>query len=127
MNLWSDLKKGRARKKIPKGIIKNWFPPQAEIENVVKIPAPKSLKNATFLFWEFMPLRSKYTAKRPKNNPRGSDLNQPIGPRNSIGSEIENSKAENKPVVVPPITLTKAKRTIEDKEPKTTGNIIVKS
>jgi len=89
MNLWSVLKNGRVRKKIPIGIIKNWFPPQAEIENAVKIPAPSNFAIAIFLFWEFIPLKSKYTVKRLKNNPRGSDLNQPIGPRISIGNESE--------------------------------------
>ena len=54
-------------------------------------------------------------------------MNHPIGPRISIGNEIENNIAENKPAVVPPMTLTMAKRTIADKEPKTTGNSIVKS
>jgi len=127
MNLWSVLKNGNAMKKSPIGIIKNWLPPHAEIENMVKIPAPMSFANATFLFWEFIPLNRKYTVKRAKNNPRGSDLNHPIGPRISIGNEIENNRAENKPVVVPPMTLTKAKRTIADKEPKTAGNSIVKS
>jgi len=67
-----------------------------------------------FLFGEFIPLNSKYTVKRPKNNPNGSDLNHPIGPRINIGNEIENNRAENKPAVVPPMTLTKAKRTIAD-------------
>jgi len=127
MNLWSVLKNGNVRKKSPIGIIKNWLPPQAEIENVVKIPAPMSFANATFLFWEFIPLNSKYTVKRLKNNPRGSDLNHPIGPRISIDNEIENNRAENNPAVVPPMTLTKAKITIADKEPKTAGNSIVKS
>ncbi len=127
MNLWSVLKNGNARKKSPIGMIKNWFPPQADIENVVKIPAPMSFANATFLFWEFIPLNSKYTVKRLTNNPKGSDLNHPIGPRISIGKETENNRAENKPAVVPPMTLTKAKRTIADKDPKTTGNSIVKS
>ena len=127
MNLWSVLKKGNVRKKSPIGIIKNWLPPQAEMENVVKIPAPMSFANAIFLFLEFIPLKSKYMVKRLKNNPRGSDLNQPIGPRISIGNETENNIAENKPAVVPPMTLTKAKIIIADKEPKTTGNIIVKS
>ena len=114
-------------KKIPIGITKNWLPPQAEIENVVIIPAPMSFTKATFLFWEFIPLNNKQIVKRPKNIPRGSDLNQPIGPRINIGNEIENNSAENKPAVVPPITLTKAKITIADKEPKITGNSIVKS
>jgi len=127
INLWSVLKNGNVRKKSPNGIIKNWLPPQAEIENVVKIPAPMSFANATFLFWEFIPLNSRYTAKRAKNNPRGSDLNHQIEPRISIGNETENNIAENKPAVVPPMTLTKAKRTIADKEPKTAGNSIVKS
>ena len=59
MNLWSVLKKGKVMKKIPNGIIKNWLPPQAEIENVVKIPAPMSFTKATFLFWELIPLKRK--------------------------------------------------------------------
>ena len=126
MNLWSILKNGNIRKKIPIGRIKNWFPPQAEIQSVVKIPAPNNFAIAIFLFWEFIPLKSKYTAKRLKNNPSGSDLNQPIEPRISIGNETENNRAESKPAVVPPMTLTKAKRTIADKEPKITGNNIVK-
>ncbi len=127
MNLWSVLKNGNAINKSAIGITKNWLPPQAEIENTVKIPAPISFANTTFLFWEVIPLNRKYTAKRAKNNPRGSDLNHPIGPRISIGNEIENNRAENRPAVVPPMTLTIAKRTIADKEPKTTGNSIVKS
>ena len=59
MILCSCLTKGRTMKKIPIGIIKNWFPPQAEIDKDVKIPAEISLKITTFLFLEFMPLRSK--------------------------------------------------------------------
>ena len=46
-------------KKIAKGKTKNWFPPHAEIENAVKIPAPKSLEKDIFLFWEFIPLNNK--------------------------------------------------------------------
>ena len=95
INLWSVLKKGNVIKKSPIGIIKNWLPPQAEIENAVKIPAPISFENTTFLFWEFIPLNSKYIANRLKNNPSGSDLNHPIGPLISIGNEIENNRAEN--------------------------------
>ena len=59
MNLWSVLKKGNAKNKIPIGIIKNWSPPQAEIENTVKIPDPTSLRIAIFLFFEFIPLNNK--------------------------------------------------------------------
>ncbi len=59
INLWSVLKNGNVSKKSPIGIIKNWLPPQAEIENMVKIPAPISFANATFLFLEFIPLKSK--------------------------------------------------------------------
>ena len=53
-------------------------------------------------------------------------MNHPIGPRIRIGSETENNKAENRPAVVPPMTLTKAKRTIADKEQQTTVNRIVR-
>ena len=35
-----------------------------------------------------------------------------------IGKETEYNKAENNPAVVPPMTRTKAKITIADKEPK---------
>lgn len=127
MNLWSVLRNGNVRKKIPIGMMKNWLPPQAEIENDVKIPAATSFKNAIFLFCEFIPLNKKYRIKRLKNNPNGSDLNHPIGPLINIGIETENSMAENKPAVVPPITLTIAKITIADNDPKITGNKIVKS
>ena len=112
---------------MPIGIIKNWFPPQAEIENVVKIPAPISFSNAIFLFFEFIPLNNKYRVNMPKNNPKGSDLNHPIGPRISKGIETENNIAANNPLVVPPITLTIANNTIADNDPKITGNKIVKS
>ena len=40
---------------------------------------------------------------------------------------MEKNNAAKSPAVVPPITLTKAKTTITVNEPKTTGNIIVKS
>ncbi len=50
MNLWSVLKNGNATKKSDIGIIKNWLPPKAEIENVVKIPAPISFAIATYSF-----------------------------------------------------------------------------
>ena len=59
MNLWSSLRNGNVRKKIPIGMIKNWLPPQAEIEKVVKIPAPISLAIAIFLLFEFIPLNRK--------------------------------------------------------------------
>ena len=61
------------------------------------------------------------------NKPSGSDLNQPIGPRIIIGNEIENSNDANKPAVVPPITQTKAKTTMQVRDPTITGNKIVKS
>ena len=54
-------------------------------------------------------------------------MNHPIGLRIKIGNETENKSAENSPAVVPPITLTSAKITIADNEPKIAGNTIVKS
>ena len=62
-----------------------------------------------------------------KNRPSGSDLNQPIWPLIIIGIDIEKNNAANNPAVVPPIILTRAKTTIAVKEPKITGNNIVKS
>ena len=50
-----------------------------------------------------------------------------MGLRINRGRDIEYSNAENNPAAVPPITLTKAKRTIAVKEPNTAGNNIVKS
>jgi len=127
MNLWSNLTNGNARKKTPTGIIKNWLPPHADSDKGTIIPAAINFTIAIFLFLELIPLSKKYSAKIPKNNPRGSDLNQPIEPLNIIGNETEKNKAENNPAVVPPITLTNAKITIQLREPKITGNRIVKS
>ena len=45
-----------------------------------------------YLFLELIPLKNKYKDKIPKNNPKGSDLNQPICPRTIIGKAIENNK-----------------------------------
>ena len=75
----------------------------------------------------FNPETKRYIAKNAKNNPKGSDLNQPINPLVNIGSEIEKINAANNPAVVPPKTRTKAKTTIAVKEPITAGNSIVKS
>ena len=63
----------------------------------------------------------------PKNNPRGSDLNQPINPLVKIGADIENINAAIIPEVVPPKTRTNANTPIDVKEPKTNGKYTVKS
>ncbi len=62
-----------------------------------------------------------------KNNPKGSDLNQPINPLVNIGSEIEKISAANNPAVVPPKTRTNAKTTTAVNEPMTNGKSMVKS
>ena len=127
MNLRSERKNGKAMKKSPNGMTKNWFPPHAETEKVVNIPANTSLENTIFLFSDFIPLNSKYNARRAKNNPNGSDLNHPIGLLIKRGIETEYKRAENKPADVPPITLTNAKITIADNDANIAGNKIVKS
>src|SRR3989338_5006268 len=127
INLWSDLTKGSIRKNTPIGIIKNWLPPHADMDKGIVIPADINFTIAIFLFLELIPLSKKYSAKIPKNNPRGSDLNQPIVPLYINGNETEKNNAENNPAVVPPSTLTNAKITIVLREPIITGKRIVKS
>ena len=73
------------------------------------------------------PETKRYIAINAKNNPKGSDLNQPINPLVNIGSEIEKINAANSPAVVPPRTRTKANTTIAVKEPITNGKSTVKS
>ena len=46
---------------------------------------------------------------------------------NPISAAFKKAKAENRPAVVPPITLTVAKTTTHVNEPITTGNRTVKS
>ncbi len=74
-----------------------------------------------------IPETKRYIARNAKNNPNGSDLNQPINPRVNIGTEIENINAANSPAVVPPRTRTNAKTEIAVNEPITNGKIITKS
>ena len=78
------------------------------------------------MFWEFIPLSSKYIVKRLKKSPNGSDLNHPTIPLIIIGTDNEKKSAAKRPAVVPPITLTKPKITIVVNDPIITGNIIVK-
>ena len=80
-----------------------------------------------FPLLNFNPETKRYIAINAKNNPKGSDLNQPINPLVNIGSEIEKINAANSPAVVPPRTRTKANTAIAVSEPITIGNSIVKS
>ena len=64
---------------------------------------------------------------KPRNNPSGSDLYQPIKPLAIIGNETANINDANRPAVVPPITRTNAKTTIDDNDPIMRGKSIVKS
>ena len=80
-----------------------------------------------FPLLNFNPETKRYTAKNAKKSPKGSDLNQPIRPREKIGIDIEKINAANNPAVVPPKTRTNAKTTTAVKEPKTKGKRMVKS
>ena len=80
-----------------------------------------------FPLLNFNPETNRYIAMNAKNNPNGSDLNQPINPLEKIGIDIEKISAANNPAVVPPKTRTNANTTIAVNEPATNGNIIVKS
>ena len=75
----------------------------------------------------FIPETKRYIAKNANNSPKGSDLNQPIKPREKIGIEIEKINAANNPAVVPAKTRTNAKTASAVKEPKTNGKSTVKS
>ena len=80
-----------------------------------------------FPLLNFNPETKRYTAKNAKKSPKGSDLNQPIRPREKIGIDIEKINAANNPAVVPPNTRTKAKTIIAVNDPKTNGRNTVKS
>jgi hypothetical protein len=71
---------------------------------------------------------NRYSASKPKNNPRGSDLNHPKFPLCMIAGLNANKSAENIPaVVLLPIVRTSAKIIIVVIELRITGSIIVKS
>ena len=103
------------------------MPPHADNPRDKNNPAVINLIKEIFPLLNFIPETKRYIAKNAKKSPNGSDLNQPSNPLVNIGSEIEKINAANSPAVVPPKTRTKAKITIAVKEPKTTGNNIVKS
>ena len=52
-------KKGKTKKKIPKGITKNWSPPHAEIPNVKKSPPPKSFEIEILELVVLIPLKKR--------------------------------------------------------------------
>ena len=86
-----------------------------------------NLINEVFPLLNFNPETKRYIAINAKNNPKGSDLNQPIKPLVKIGRDIEKINAAKSPAVVPPKTRIKAKITIEVNEPIIKGKSIVKS
>ena len=126
-NSKSFLTKGTAKIKIPIGITKNWIPPHDASPKPNTMPPAITLAKAIFLFLDLRPLRKKYNPNNPKNNPSGSDLNQPKVPRNITGKDTEKNNDANRPAVVPPKTRTSAKIMTTVNEPTTTGNKIVKS
>ena len=58
-NFKSFLKKGNTKKKIPKGIMKNWLPPHEDKENIKKIPLGINFIIEILRFSDFMPLRNR--------------------------------------------------------------------
>ena len=107
--------------------MKNKIPPHADNPSDKKKPAMTNLIKDIFPLLNFIPETKRYIAKNAKNNPKGSDLNQPTNPLEKIGIEIEKINAANNPAVVPPKTRTNAKTTSAVKEPNTKGKSIVKS
>ena len=106
---------------------KNRIPPHAERANAKNKLERINFINEIFPLLNFNPETKRYIARNAKNNPNGSDLNQPINPLEKIGTETENISAANNPAVVPPNTRTKANTTTAVKEPITNGNNTVKS
>ena len=53
-------------------------------------------------------------------------MNHPIVPLTIIGGDKAKKSEAKRPAVVPPITRTRANTIMAVREPKTTGNIIVK-
>ncbi len=123
---FSFLKKGRAKKNRIIARIKKIEPPHAEREIAKKNPEPATFSPEILPLLFFIPETNRYNPIIPKNNPNGSDLNQPAKPRISIGIENANNSDAKRPAVVPPRVLTRAKTAIEVNEPTTSGNNIVK-
>tara|TARA_Y100000590_G_C15685055_1_gene1001269 strand:+ start:1563 stop:2099 length:537 start_codon:yes stop_codon:yes gene_type:complete len=124
---FSFLKNGITKKYSAIVIRKNKIPPQAEKPNAKKNPAIINFIKEIFPLLYLNPETKRYIAINAKKSPKGSDLNQPINPREKIGIEMEKINAAYNPAVVPAITRTKAKTTIAVKEPMTSGKSIVKS
>ena len=95
------------------GLRKIIFRPMKKYLKLRKVPAKISLIKENFPLLNIIPETKRYIARNAKNNPNGSDLNQPISPRVNIGVEIENINAANNPAVVPPRTRTNAKTEID--------------
>ena len=74
-----------------------------------------------------IPETKRQRARNAKNNPSGSDLNQPTRPRVNMGTEIANIREAKSPAVVPPKTRTNANTMMAVNEPITIGKIIRKS
>ena len=122
-----DLKNGIAKQNKNIEITKKIIPPQADNANDKNNPAPASFKKEILPLSFFIPETKRQTAIKPRNNPSGSDLNQPTKPREKIGTDTANINDANKPAVVPPKTLTNAKTAIEVIAPMNVGNNMVKS
>ena len=107
--------------------MKNKIPPHEESAVAKNNPATINLIIEILPLLNFNPETKRYIAMNAKNNPNGSDLNQPSNPLVKIGAESEKINAANNPAVVPPKTRTNANTEIAVSEPTTIGNNIVKS
>ena len=126
MKFFSFLRNGMLNMNRHMAIKKNKIPPHADNPNDKKHPANINFRIEIFPWLFLIPETKRYAAMKAKNNPKGSDLNQPIRPLEKIGMEIEKINAANKPDDVPPKTLTNAKTTIDVIEPITNGKSMVK-
>ncbi len=109
------------------GMMKNSIPPHADNPKDKNSPAKINFTKLIFPLLNFSPEMKRYIAINAKKRPRGSDLNQPINPREKIGTEIEKINAANNPAVVPASTRTNANTTTAVNDPITSGNNIVNS
>src|SRR5207247_2593478 len=91
------------------GILKYWIPPHDAFPSPSTSPPTTAFGIAYLISLCLMAEIKRYIASKPKNNPRGSDLNHPRLPLWIIAGETANNNAANIPADVPPITLTRAK------------------
>jgi hypothetical protein len=124
----SFLKNGTRTKSNEIGILKYCAPPHDAFASPSIRPPTATFGIVIFSSFCLKEEINKYRDIRPKNSPRGSDLNHPRFPLWIIAGLNAKNNAENIPaVLLLLIALTRANIVIVDKDPIITGRMIVKS